>query len=77
MMICRVSADGVSFRQPSHSLTVVVFGQPLTAKSAAKLGAIHIACLFIDAVPFAQDFNGSHEDGGALARSAPLVAVEP
>ncbi|MCO5157607.1 MAG: hypothetical protein M9945_12805 [Aquamicrobium sp.] len=71
MTKARVSAEGVSFRQPSHSLAGTVCEHP--AKSSAKSGIVHIADFVIGRVPFAQDFDGAVEDGRSFGRAARLI----
>lgn len=55
MIVCRVSAAGVSLRQPSHSLAGTVEHPP--AKSGTQASIIQVADFIIDAVPFAEDFD--------------------
>lgn len=76
MMTCRVSADGVSFRHPSHSLAGTVW-QDAPAKSGTQASIIHVAHFLIGRAPLPENFNGSGENGLPFGRSAPLVAVYP
>lgn len=73
MTKARVSAEGVSLRQPSHSLAGTVVWHEAPAKSGTQRTAIHVANLVIGRVPFAQDFDGSGEQGLALDLSARLI----
>ena len=71
MMKARASAEGVKRFHPSQTEAGALVWQP--AKSSAKGSSIHILDLFIDAVPFAQDFNGAGEQCLALDLAASLI----
>lgn len=64
MMKVRVSAEGVSFRQPSQLSAGAVLHP--AAKSMAKIGVRHAANFLIGGIPLAKQIDGSFERGPAL-----------